>query len=112
MSEQYERPGNKCADRVLVVISVERSWAEQEEVMVSLLGVPAIMMGAFKFLLSTGALERRKFLVQPESTISMSQIGMLLVVKGWCTILRLSKMLILLLSKVSKCDTPCHFLLF
>ena len=92
-------------------MSVERSWAEQEEVMVAPLGVPEIMMGALKFLLRTGALEQRKFLVQPESTIDMSQIGMLLVVKGWCAILILFKILILLLSKVSKCDTPCHFLL-
>ena len=90
-------------------MSVERSWAEQEEVMVSPLGVPAIMMGALKFLLRTGASERRKFLVQPESTIAMSQIGMLLVVKGCCAILILFKMLRFLLRKVPKCDTSCHF---
>ena len=98
-------------ERALVGMSDERSWAEQEDVMVLRLGVPEMMMGDLKFLFMTGGSEQRKFLVQPESMMAMSQGGTLLVVKGCCAMLILFKMLRLLLRNKPECEPSFHFLL-
>ena len=53
-----------------MVVSARR--AEQEEVMVAPLGVPAVMGLEVSSLLTTGASLRRKWLVHPESMMARS----------------------------------------